>query len=929
MSVMFATARDEAAPLLGRGREQNLLKSLLDEVATRGQALVLRGDPGIGKSRLLSATARAARARGMSVLTTAGVQSEAHLPFAGLHQLLRPVRGRAVQLPAAQRVALDAAFGLTDDVAPEQYRIAMAALDLVSEVATDAPVLLVVEDAQWLDRPTSDVLAFVARRIESDPVILLAAAREGYPSVLGEAGLPEYRLAGLDDATAGALLDAWAPELALAERSRVLRAAAGNPLALLELPAVVGGREDAEWAPAGLPLTKRLERAFAARVSDLPDATRLVLLVAALNDDDSVDEILQVGSTVAAAPLDHDAAVPAAQAGVIELDLQTLRFRHPLIRSAVAQSAGVGERRRAHEALASALVDHPDRRVWHRAALRSGEHEDIALELEQAGARARQRGAIAVAVTAMRRAAQLSGRPGRSRRLLAAAGLAVELGRPDVVVSLLREVDQLDLGEVERVRVRWIEETALPRPLGDVGRFRSLIAAAERAGAAGDRDLHIDLLWLVASRAWWVDPGPAARQSLIDASHRLGDANADDPRVFAIHAYADPWGHAAGVLARLRTLAGAERLDTDAARFFGPAAVVVGAFDVGSDFLSAAVDGLRTQGRLGHLPRLLNLYSTVAARLGDWEVAIPAAEEGRRLAEEFAQPHWEAAANTVISLVAAMRGDEQTAERLAARAEVTAEQVGTNITMAFAQFGRVLAALGSGRHADAYAYAERLFDPADSAYHPVVSSWLIADLAEAARHIDRIDAARERVAQIEAMAGERPGPWIAMVLRHARALLADPPEVGARFDEALASDLRRWPFQHARIQLAYGQWLRRQRRVAESRAVLRAARDTFDALGCEPWSQQARRELRASGERSRRRVPEARDQLTAQELQIAQLAAEGLSNREIGQRLFLSHRTISTHLYRVFPKLGIVSRAELGAALAPASVAVGAGDEGG
>jgi ATP/maltotriose-dependent transcriptional regulator MalT len=387
-------------------------------------------------------------------------------------------------------------------------------------------------------------------------------------------------------------------------------------------------------------------------------------------------------------------------------------------------------------------------------------------------------------------------------------------------------------------------------------------------------------------------------------------------------------GHAAGVLARLRTLAGAERLDTDAARFFGPAAVVVGAFDVGSDFLAAAVDGLRTQGRLGHLPRLLNLYSTVAARLADWEVAIPAAEEGRRLAEEFAEPHWEAAANTVVSLVAAMRGDDQTAERLAARAELMAEQVGTNITMAFAQFGKVLAALGSGRHADAYAYAERLFDPADSAYHPVISSWMIADLADAARHIGRIDAARERLAQIEVMAGERPGPWITMVLRHARALLADAPEAGARFDEALASDLTRWPFQRARIQLAYGQWLRRQQRVAESRAVLRAGRDTFDALGCTPWSQQARRELRASGERSRRRVPEARDQLTAQELQIAHLAAEGLSNREIGQRLFLSHRTISTHLYRVFPKLGITSRAELGAALAPASVPVGAGDDG-
>jgi DNA-binding CsgD family transcriptional regulator len=202
----------------------------------------------------------------------------------------------------------------------------------------------------------------------------------------------------------------------------------------------------------------------------------------------------------------------------------------------------------------------------------------------------------------------------------------------------------------------------------------------------------------------------------------------------------------------------------------------------------------------------------------------------------------------------------------------------------------------------------------------VISSWLIADLADAARYIDRLDAARARVAQVEAIAGERPGTWIALVLRHARALLAEPAHADEHFEEALASDLTRWPFQRARIQLAYGQWLRRQRRVTDSRSVLRAARDTFDGLGCVRWGEQARRELRASGERSRRPTPEARDELTAQELQIAQLAAEGLSNRDIGQRLYLSHRTISTHLYRVFPKLGITSRGELSAALARGSL---------
>ena len=248
------------------------------------------------------------------------------------------MRDRASGLRDVQRAALDAAFGLTDEAAPEHFRIAMAALDLISEAASDAPVLLVVDDAQWLDPPTSDVLAFVARRIESDPIVLLAALRDGYPSALADAGLPELRLAGLDDATAGALIDVAAPSLPVALRSRVLREAAGNPLALLELPAVSGVREAEEGLPGGLPLSDRLERAFAARASDLPDATRLVLLVAALNDSDSLSEVVAAGSAVVGADLDLDVVAPAAEAGIVKVDLQRLRFRHPLMRSAMGRA---------------------------------------------------------------------------------------------------------------------------------------------------------------------------------------------------------------------------------------------------------------------------------------------------------------------------------------------------------------------------------------------------------------------------------------------------------------------------------------------------------------------------------------------------------------------------------------------------------------
>ena len=915
---MLGATSDDGKALLGRGAETELLTSLLDGIQTNGGALVLRGEPGIGKSRLLAHAAVLAHDRGIVVLSTTGVQSEARLAFSGLHQLLRPVRDRIAGLPPAHRAALDAAFGLPDEAVPERFRIAMAVLDLLSEVAADAPLLVVAEDAQWIDPATAEMLAFVARRLEADPIVLLAAVRDGYPSLLADAGLPERLLEPLDPVAAAELLDSSEQQLTVAVRDRLLREAAGNPLALIELPVVAAGLAPGAPMPGALPLTERLEQAFAARVSDLPERTRLLLLVTALNDRENISEVTDAGGLVAGVKLDVDELEPAAQAAIVDLDVHTVRFRHPLMRSAVRQTASVQQRRRVHEALAETLATDPDRRVWHRAALVSGVHEDVAGELDEAAGRARQRGAIGVAVTALRRAAELSEPANTGRRLLGAAELAFELGRPDVVTPLLRDVQRLDLGPLERARIAWIEEVLHTRPLGDVARFTETIEVAERAGQAGDHDLHVDLLWLVASRSWWVDPGPGARRILIEAAHRLGGADAADPRVFAIHAYADPYGHAPGVLARLRTTAHERSRDTEVARHFGPAALVVGAFDLGVDFLAIAVEALRDEGRLGHLPRMLMLYSNMAARLAAWDVAIPAAAEAKRLASELGDPQIEAAADTAVALIAGMRGNEEAAEQAAAQAERIAVPAGANITVAFAQFGRILAALGGGRHADAYDSAERLFDPADSAYHPVIASWLIGDLAEAALHVDRVDDARTRVAQIETAAGDTPGSWIALGLRHAHALLADEADAAERFEEALGADLGRWPFQRARIQLAYGQWLRRERRIAESRAPLRTARDAFDALACALWSDQARRELRASGEASRRRDPAARDQLTAQELQIAQLAAEGLSNREIGQRLYVSPRTVGTHLYRVFPKLGISARGQLRSALAPA-----------
>lgn len=335
----MSIAANNPGPLLGRAAEVGLLVSLLDSIGTGGGALVLHGEPGIGKSRLLSIAAELALERGFTVLSTTGVQSEAHLAFAGLHQLLRPLRLHSARLPAVQRTVLDAAFGLSQERAPERFQIAMAVLDLRGDVATEAPLLILAEDAQWLDRPTTDVLAFVARRLQSDPIVLLAAVREGYASLLVDAGLPQHRLGALAPAEAKVLLDASAHPLSPAIRDRVLSEAAGNPLALMELPLTAGRPE-----PTGsgvLPLTQRLERAFAARVADLPAETRLLLLVAAHSDDERLSDIVDAASMVAGTTLGLELLEPAADAAIVDLDLNHVHFRHPLIRSAVRQSASL------------------------------------------------------------------------------------------------------------------------------------------------------------------------------------------------------------------------------------------------------------------------------------------------------------------------------------------------------------------------------------------------------------------------------------------------------------------------------------------------------------------------------------------------------------------------------------------------------------
>jgi DNA-binding CsgD family transcriptional regulator len=444
--------------------------------------------------------------------------------------------------------------------------------------------------------------------------------------------------------------------------------------------------------------------------------------------------------------------------------------------------------------------------------------------------------------------------------------------------------------------------------------LQSIVTIAERARSAGDPDVAWNLLWRLAQRCFWADPGPEARQVVVTAAENLGSID-HDPRALAVLAYAAPLDKANAVINSLSRWS-VNTSGAETARLLGSAAVVVGAFDLSVHFLAAAAAGLREQGRLGHLSRVLVMQGWSATCLADWQLAVPILDEAVRLATETGEVVWAAGAQAMKAILAALRGEPEIAVALTLQAEQAVISTGAAHMLAYVQVARGLTALGEGRHADAYGELHRIFDPADPAHHLVPCCWYVGDLAEAAAHSNHRVEARGLVEELQPLIECTKSSWIQASLRFARAQLADDRDAATLFQEALAADVTLWPFQRGRLLLAYGAWLRRRRRVSESRSPLRSARDTFDALGAVQWAERARQELRAAGETSRKREREAWDRLSPQEIQIATMAAEGLSNREIGRKLYLSHRTVSSHLYRAFPKLGITSRGQIASALA-------------
>jgi DNA-binding CsgD family transcriptional regulator len=905
-----AGADSRVAELLGRDGELARLYDLIDGVDVRGGALVVRGEAGIGKSALLAAAKERALHRGVTVVSTTGALSEAQIAFAGLHQLLLPLLGGLELLPDPQRRALEAAFGIAEGDAPDLFLIGLATLGLVAERVAETPLLFVVDDAHWLDRPSAEVLQFVARRIESDPAVLLFAVREGVPSCFDDADLPELPLAGLAENASNDLLDLGAATLPDDLRRRILDEAAGNPLALIELPAAAAELGTRAAQSGTLPLTARLEQTFASRLSTLDADVHRLLLLAALDDLDLAELSRAFGR-----PLSPEDLAPAVDAGLGTLDSGGFRFRHPLILSAVKQAATAAELRSAHAVLAEALADDADRAVWHRAAAASGPDEAVAEALEAAATRATLRGAGDVAVSAFERAAELTAEPQhRAQRLYLAGDLARERGWSSDGVRLLRAALQIGLPAAENAMAAFTLELADNTWSGSAT-IRNFARIARDLVDTEEGKRALRALDAISMRAYWERLEAETRREIAAIADEIA-VPPDNPSRLYVLGLVDPLGRGKEVVEQVKGLSPVGIPDPEELFDVGVAASAVWASNLGLPFLRAAASTARAQGRLSLLAHTLVWEAWAYLYRGAVRDAITRSAEGARISEEIRALRYIVAARLAEAIAGAEQGEDEAQERLIAEAEALLVPLGAHPMLALTAFARGRVALAGERFGEAYEHLARIFDPAGVAFHPFVRGSVLADLADAAVRGDGdLDVVRGYLAEWEQVAEETRAPHLQVQVAYATAILAPDAVAEKHFRASIESAQAEWPFYVARTQLAYGGWLRRHRRMTQSRAPLREAAETFDALGLVRYAERARRELRASGETVRRREPGAWAQLSPQEFQIAQLAAEGLSNREIGEQLYLSHRTVESHLYRLFPKLGVTSRAQLRDAL--------------
>ena len=901
--------------LYGRDLETTRLTAMLDAArAGRASSLVLSGGAGVGKSTLLADLAAKADDAQVRVLSTAGLESESPLAFAALHRLLRPVLDHLPSLPPPQAQALRQAFGETEGDQMDPFLISLATLSLLTEVAESAPVLCLVDDAQWLDTASAEALQFAARRLLAEPVVLLFAARDDSAHTFAPTDIELIRLEGLTGEAVGALLQEHTGRPVSDRIVDVLASrTGGNPLALVELP---GQLSDAQLAgtaamPDELPLTGRVERTFLDRCRGLSTPGQTLMLLASADDSGHLSVLMRAG---AALGVPGETMSDVEPTGLLVVDGDMVRVRHPLVRSAVYQAATSSERRRAHAALAQALheVGDLDRSTWHRAAACDGPDEDVAAGMEAVGRRAERRGGHDSAAAAYHRAAQLTtADEPRSRRLILAARTAYAAGRVDRAMPLLDEARLITDDPVPRADIDRLRGRAEVVVGSAVDAHRIFIRAA-REVAEHDQERAVEMAALAGvMRSHGVDSGAALPSDHVSTEPRPGDsgrlrclklllASTDQDAT-------QDWGRALAILRQALDIG----LSTDSRDVWANLANM--ALHLGDDvshrrYYDAMLSSARADGAVMEVlyGQHRVCFSEFAA--GDWAAVRRSAEEAMSLALSIGHPALTASPSAWLCLLAALQGTDdydrrlEDAEQAVARHRLGIMEV---VVADVLHYAKAVQAAHAGSAAESYHHLNQIRVPAAAR---LTASARIS----AAVNAQATDCATAWITEIESLADATRHAWALAAAHHGRALLAPTADAPALFETALTHHaLAHRPYDQACTQLAYGEHLRRAGRRVEARVHLNQALSTFRDLRTEPLVARATRELRASGETARRRNPSTLIQLTPTELHIAQLVSQGMSNKDVAAECWISPRTVAFHLRNVFTKTGVTSRGEL------------------
>jgi DNA-binding CsgD family transcriptional regulator len=900
---------------LGRRAECAALEELLtDAVAGRSRVMVLRGEAGVGKSALLGYMSD--RLAGWHVARAGGVESEMELAYSGLHQLCAGMLDRLDRLPVPQRDALATSFGRSSGPVPDRFMVGLATLSLFAEVADGQPLACVVDDVQWLDHASAQILGFVARRLNAERIAIVCAARTAEGDDVLD-GLPELVIHGLDDPEALALLlaNVHAP-LDAAVCGQIIAECHGNPLALLELPRT--------WDPAdlaggfGVPrsaaVASKIENSYARRLVGLPAETRLLVLVAAA---EPLGDLAVLHSAAGALGIDMTAAGPAVDAGLLTVGGH-VEFAHPLVRSAVYRSAAANDRHRVHGALAQATdaASDPDRRAWHRARSTPGPDEEIAAELADSAGRAQSRGGLAARAAFLERAGELTpdARRRGQRQLDAAdakrlAGMSAAASAL-IVTAMRQPLDDIDRAHAQRLQGR----IALDLQRGAEAASLLLVAAQrlETLDVALSRETYLEALWAAsyADR----DGGVLMRAAVAaqaaprpPAPPTPADLLLDGLAARVVDGYSSGAPTLKRALVRFRDEVGPDEHDVLGTRIAARVAAALFDDETWSVLAARHVDVARQTGLLSALPVTLGYLATLRIHEGKLEAAGTLLDESDAITAATGKPP-----NVTRLLLAACRGDEATATSLIDTTEVGAVSPGDPVIRAACEYARAVLHNGLGFYATALDVAQRSI-----ASDPLTfSSWLLPELIEAAARLGRRPVALDAVARLSEFTQAAGTDLARGIEARSRALVSDGAVAEQAYRAAIAHLGRtRMRLSLARVHLLYGEWLRRENRRVNARDELRTAHVMFTDFGAEAFAERARRELLATGEKVRKRGDEHRQQLTSQEEQIARLARDGFSNPDIGAQLFISARTVEWHMRKVFTKLGISSRKGLRTAL--------------